>query len=305
MNNQAYHPSEELGFVRLKWLLGKAMDGVDFIYRYRKLFVVTVSAASLVAQFVPKGNAASAQPTPALPVISAEPPKVLSEVLGQTREEFIVPSAVGEALPMVPQDVQQIPLPDEVKQVIPESPYPTVDLRNVKLRPLTPEEDVIAACLIFESGGEKDPIRGMQSIANAAQNRARYAGVPLYNVVAVPRHFSCFDEVTMSKNPGFLDKVEKAKRHPQWVNAQKIVILAVKNKLPDVVEGNTHYSNPKHSAGYKWEMQLKNPLRVGEHIFGKTAISKRQCGLGLSRALQQAASRRLGPERKGPREVQR
>ncbi len=306
MNSQAYHPSEELGFVRLKWLLGRAIDGVDFIYRYRKLFVVVMSGVTVVSQLMPKGGAVVAQTPQALPVVAAEAPKILSQALGQTREEAIVvpgvqqmPVQVREILP------EPLKLPAEVKQLIKPSPYKTVDVEKVKLRVLTDQERAVAADLIFEAGGEKDAIRGMQAVANVIQNRARYAGVPLYNPVAVPQQFSCFDDVTRSARPGFLDKVNVASKHTQWENACKLVILAVKNKLPDITNGATHYSNPKHSAGYAWEGQLKDALVIGEHVFGKAKISKKLCGLGLSEALLQAASRRQGQERKGPREVSR
>lgn len=95
------------------------------------------------------------------------------------------------------------------------------------------KEEVVAACIIAEAGGEGTI--GMYAVMAVIKNRSRGSVSPTswYNVVTKKKQFSCF-------NNGINSVVAKAKTHDNWKTALNFV-EAAKGNMVDPTKGATHY----------------------------------------------------------------
>jgi spore germination cell wall hydrolase CwlJ-like protein len=161
------------------------------------------------------------------------------------------------------------PLKTEVGELPPPPPAITV---NIPSRPVPSFSsfvneqrfaDAVTACLIGEAGGEGR--MGMEAVLEVIRNRARakYKNdsiISMYKIVTAPKQFSYF-------NSGIDTGVARAKKHPKWKEAQKILAAAPTNHT----KGSTHYYAASLKTLQPWIIiynKLKVPkVRVGNHIF--------------------------------------
>lgn len=100
--------------------------------------------------------------------------------------------------------------------------------------------EVIAACLVLESGGEITD--GKIAVANVFHNRAGKRDInAFYKVVTKRYQFSCFNAVTVDKTKTFADVVKKAKQRSSWKICHYIVKQELLGNNPMLVPNCKHY----------------------------------------------------------------
>lgn len=131
--------------------------------------------------------------------------------------------------------------------------------------------DTVAACLILEAGGEGD--KGMWGVMCVIKNRAKGSDLPAHwkKVATKKQQFSCF-------NDGLKGAIERARKHPKWDDAVKIVQSAM-NPFTDYTYGATHYhvcTGPSRVTPYWTSPKFggKNAkaiptIVIGKHVFLK------------------------------------
>jgi len=90
-----------------------------------------------------------------------------------------------------------------------------LNLSQLKLSAKANETEIVAATLIAEAGGEKDP-RAMHAVAEVIYNRSISRKLSPAQVCLQPKQFSCWN------NKDVEGGIEKAKKHQKWSNALKI-----------------------------------------------------------------------------------
>ena len=120
--------------------------------------------------------------------------------------------------------------------------------------------DLLAATLILEAGGERDT-RAMQAVFEVIDNRARLRGTTHKHEILKPFQFSCWNGLTTK---GVQDKINKAKQHKRWMLALEI---ANNKRNKEITFGATHY-HTIYVSPY-WAKSLKRTIIIGNHIFYK------------------------------------
>lgn len=159
------------------------------------------------------------------------------------------------------------------------------------------QKQIVAACLIKEAGGEKDPVRAMTGVMNVIENRALHQPEYFYRVVTVPLQFSCFNGVKNDTPENFLPQISEAAKHPRWADACHLVELACLGQLKDITHGATHYLNPTTATDKSWQHQLKDVTKIGRHMYGQGPLSNYLRGLKKAPLLSAEAFQRSGPKR--------
>jgi spore germination cell wall hydrolase CwlJ-like protein len=132
------------------------------------------------------------------------------------------------------------------------------------------DQQVVAACLVAEAGGEQDPVKAMTAVMNVIANRARgdaWYGKTIVGVVKKPKQFSCF-------NGGTARVIRDSRKHAQWLTATRIVATAEAGKLPDITHGATHYYAARGDQAIKMPQHIKSMTRtvsIGNHDFFRAA----------------------------------
>ena len=128
--------------------------------------------------------------------------------------------------------------------------------------------EAVVAALVLEAGGEGT--EGMQAINEVIQNRAKKTSYyssdklkALYDVVVKPKQFSCF-------NAGVDQAIAKAKRHPKWREAIKIL----QSETTNLTQGarfyyaNTGANKIKAPTWAKSILRMGGkPIQIGNHVF--------------------------------------
>lgn len=117
--------------------------------------------------------------------------------------------------------------------------------------------DVVAAVIIHEAGGEGD--RGMIAVANVIANRS-IKKTP-YEVVTRRHQFECITRY-LSNQDAF---VARAKKHPRWAFARKLVDQINARTLQDITGGATHFHNL--SMVPSWAKKITFKIQIGGHKF--------------------------------------
>ena len=155
------------------------------------------------------------------------------------------------------------------------TPKPVVTTTVQKQSPYT-VEDIIAATLVDESGGEKDAIEGMHAVLNVIMNRAkgdlRQAAIECLK----PKQFSGWNPID-KKSPDAIKKFIDSKRgHSQFKNAVKLVQQAKSKSLKDITKGSNHFLNVKLTQQQRkggklpsWYDPKKVVADFGKHRFLK------------------------------------
>lgn len=119
----------------------------------------------------------------------------------------------------------------------------------------TPTE-VVAAVLIAEAGGERDPARSMRAVREVIQMRAWQQQRTELAVVTAPRQFSCLNRTTTAR------LVAAAKSHPQWPAAARLAAAPV-------AQATVWQANHYHAATINpaWAKGARPIAIVGGHYF--------------------------------------
>ena len=117
-------------------------------------------------------------------------------------------------------------------------------------------QDVIAATLILESGGEYS-LGSMQAVHEVIVNRSIKRRISKAEVCLQAYQFSCWNTGTLAS------KLAIAKRHPRWTEACVIVASKVTNFTDGADHYHADYCNPH------WNKHMKVTAKIGRHIFYK------------------------------------
>lgn len=115
-------------------------------------------------------------------------------------------------------------------------------------------QEFVAATLILEAGGERDP-RAMAAVREVIANRAKARKQTEKDVVLARLQFSCW-------NAGTASAFAKAKRHAKWHEALE---LASSPSLTNHTLGADHYHTTKVSPS--WSRKLLKTRQIGNHVF--------------------------------------
>jgi spore germination cell wall hydrolase CwlJ-like protein len=115
--------------------------------------------------------------------------------------------------------------------------------------------EIVAATLISEAGGEKDP-RAMAAIKEVIVTRSKKRKIGLDKVCLQNLQFSCWNGI--SEDAG----VNKAKKHPKWKQA---IQIAESDAETNYTFGADHYHTLKVSPS--WTKKLKSTVTIQNHIF--------------------------------------
>ncbi len=129
--------------------------------------------------------------------------------------------------------------------------------------------DIIAATLIGEAGGEKDP--GMRAIANVLRNRKTSSKFPNTYKDVILNDGSAF-EMWIGKSAKTL--VPEKKKHSRWNQAYKLATNI--DTLDDVTSGATHYY--AHSGA----QQINAPYWANNDKLKQRAIKQMESGAGVT-----------------------
>jgi hypothetical protein len=134
------------------------------------------------------------------------------------------------------------------------------------------DEEIIAATLIGEAGGEEDE-SSMIAVLRVLENRAKIKGTSAAGEAIRPLQFSMWNNVTSGiskKNDYSKEKIkeiiEKYKKHKKWKEA----IILSKTTKEDITKGATHYYAPKIVSKIpSWANEWQETVTIGGHKFGK------------------------------------
>lgn len=120
------------------------------------------------------------------------------------------------------------------------------------------QNDFIAATLILEAGGEKDP-RAMQAVFEVIDNRVKLRRSSFHAEIFRNKQFSCWNGITAES---LIDKINKTKEHKKWTRAAQIA----QEKLNlGITKGATHYHTTKVNP--YWVKHLKKMVVIENHVF--------------------------------------
>lgn len=118
------------------------------------------------------------------------------------------------------------------------------------------DENIIAATLILEAGGE-DHIYSMVAVYEVIRNRAALHNVTLKEVVLQPRQFSCWNDI-----PNRLELYNIAKQHSKFKQALRIVR---ENRNTNITHGATMF-HAQYILPY-WHTEFEKTFVIQNHIF--------------------------------------
>ncbi len=120
------------------------------------------------------------------------------------------------------------------------------------------EIELISAVLILEAGGEPE-INAMEAVFEVIKNRSINKNKSIYSIATQNKQFSCLN------NKDYDEVIVKAKKHPKWSKALKIV---QNNKLTHFTRGATHYYSIIIPKPY-WAKTMEFKIQIGRHRFYK------------------------------------
>ena len=135
-------------------------------------------------------------------------------------------------------------------------------------------EDVIAATMIDEAGGEKDAERGMQAILNVIMNRGKGNLRSAAAACLKEKQFSGWNPVKKSDIQSVNSFIEKKRKHNKYALALKLVSQARAGTLKDITSGADHFDNlelTKSRSGKlpSWYNPKKVTTKIGNVTFLK------------------------------------
>ena len=135
-------------------------------------------------------------------------------------------------------------------------------------------EDVIAATIVDEAGGEKNPLDGMHAVLNVIMNRAkgniRQAAVECLK----PKQFSGWNKINKKDPEAIKQFIDSKRSHSKFKDALDLVNQARSGSLKDITKGANHFLNvtTQQRSGGKlpsWYSKDKVVADIGRHQFLK------------------------------------
>jgi hypothetical protein len=137
-------------------------------------------------------------------------------------------------------------------------------------------EEIVAATLVDEAGGEKNPLDGMHAVLNVIMNRAkgniRQAAVECLK----PKQFSGWNKVNKKDSDSIKKYIDSKKSHARFKIALDLVNQAKSGSLKDITKGANHFLNvqltkQQRSSGKlpSWYNKDKVVADIGRHQFLK------------------------------------
>ena len=150
----------------------------------------------------------------------------------------------------------------------------TTAVSQVK-KPYTVEE-IVAATLVDEAGGEKNPIDGMHAVLNVIMNRSkgniRQAAIECLK----PKQFSGWNKVNKKDVESIKQFIDSKKSHSQFKNALDLVSKSKSGSLKDITKGANHFLNVQLTKQQRkggnlpsWYDSSKVVADFGKHRFLK------------------------------------
>jgi hypothetical protein len=163
--------------------------------------------------------------------------------------------------------------PDVQGAPVPSKPETTV-VSQIK-QPYTVEE-VVAATLVDEAGGEKNPTDGMHAVLNVIMNRSkgniRQAAIECLK----PKQFSGWNKVNKKDAESIKQFIDSKRSHTQFKNALSLVDKAKSGSLKDITKGANHFLNIQLTKQQRkggnlpsWYDSSKVVADFGKHTFLK------------------------------------
>jgi hypothetical protein len=104
-------------------------------------------------------------------------------------------------------------------------------------------EEIVAATLVDEAGGEKNPIDGMHAVLNVIMNRAkgniRQAAVECLK----PKQFSGWNKINKKDPEAIKQFIDSKRNHSKFKGALDLVNKAKSGSLKDITKGANHFLN--------------------------------------------------------------
>lgn len=118
------------------------------------------------------------------------------------------------------------------------------------------EQDLIAAVLVAECGGEKQPIIAMSAVLEVIWKRSTERRESFHEVLLKRKQFSCLNGVTIA------ELTARSCKHPRWLDAWA---LAGHRPTSNFSKGANHY----HSASVRpaWSRGRTPVAIIGNHKF--------------------------------------
>jgi hypothetical protein len=104
-------------------------------------------------------------------------------------------------------------------------------------------EEIVAATLVDEAGGEKNPLDGMHAVLNVIMNRAkgniRQAAVECLK----PKQFSGWNKINKKDTEAIKQFIDSKRSHSKFKDALDLVNKARSGSLKDITKGANHFLN--------------------------------------------------------------
>jgi hypothetical protein len=137
-------------------------------------------------------------------------------------------------------------------------------------------EDIIAATLVDEAGGEKNAGEGMHAVLNVIMNRAKGNIRNAAMECLKPKQFSGWNKVNKKDVNDIKKFIDSKKNHSKYKEAIKLVQQAKSGTLKDITKGSNHFLNvhltKQQRSGGKlpsWYDPKKVVTVFGKHRFLK------------------------------------
>jgi N-acetylmuramoyl-L-alanine amidase len=114
--------------------------------------------------------------------------------------------------------------------------------------------EVVAATLILEAGGERDP-RAMEAVMEVIRNRAVARNRSMESICLQRLQFSCWNSISVQNG------IAKAKKHPKW----KLALTIVNSSPTYHTSGADHYHT--HAVNPSWNRKMNRTVVIQNHVF--------------------------------------
>ena len=137
-------------------------------------------------------------------------------------------------------------------------------------------EDVIAATIVDEAGGEKNAYEGMQAVLNVIMNRVNGDVRKAAMQCLKPYQFSGWNKINKKDTEDIKKYIDSKKSHSKFKTALDLVNQAKSGSLKDITKGANHFLNvqltKQQRSGGKlpsWYNKDKVVADIGRHQFLK------------------------------------
>ena len=155
-------------------------------------------------------------------------------------------------------------------------PNVTATSQSPSVNKLYSVEDVIAATLVDEAGGEKNSTDGMQAVLNVIMNRVKGDTKKAAIECLKPYQFSGWNKVNKKDVNDIKKFIDSKKNHSKFKVALDLVNKAKSGSLKDITKGANHFLNiqltkQQRSGGNlpSWYDKNKVVADIGKHQFLK------------------------------------